>query len=375
MHALYYFEDYKSLHIPKDPIQIPLQLKILGDEVTVLTFYIEKEVESFLLDNNIKVLKISSKYNKTLSLINFAIFHNVKKYDIFISNLLGYHNSLISFLFKIKHFNIVTHIKYDSNYKKPGPWINNFLFNKKSEHGRLKSFIIRKLHKSIDYHSFEDAESTNFFKSLGLGNMNHNNVFTFRNGTYNIKESLNEDRDKIIFTAARIGTHQKRSDLLLDAWVKSNLYKNFRLVIAGTIEEDFISIIDLFIKENPVQMKAVEFLGLVDSKVVSYYMRRSSFFYLVSEYEGNAISISESIENGCIPIISTFVSNYELIASAGVPIVNILEVEEILRVFNWIEKIDDSLVLSISRKIKMISYLFKWNRNLLSAKKEWKLQD
>lgn len=114
---------------------------------------------------------------------------------------------------------------------------------------------------------------------------------------YNIIKRTFAEKENFIITVGRLGTHQKNTELLLDAIEKTDL-KNWKIVFIGTIKNDecdFQIKIDTFYLKNPHLQEKVIFTGpIYDKKLLWEWYNRAKVFILPSRYESFAIVLTEA---------------------------------------------------------------------------------
>ncbi|MDD3906763.1 MAG: glycosyltransferase family 4 protein [Bacteroidales bacterium] len=100
-------------------------------------------------------------------------------------------------------------------------------------------------------------------------------------------------KEKIILTVGRIGTHQKNTELLLDILKSTNL-RDWKVYIVGPIESKFNDIIDMFYSQNPHLKVSVIFTGMISQEEKYSLYNRARIFILTSRHEGFAFSFVEA---------------------------------------------------------------------------------
>ncbi len=126
-----------------------------------------------------------------------------------------------------------------------------------------------------------------------------------------IKEFKNfTERENIIFTSGRLGTHQKATEILLNAFTKiCDKIPNWKLKLAGKFREN-INIADEFFKAHPELKDRVIFAGMINDReqLINMY-RESKIFAFPSRFESFGIALSEAMSQGCFPIVSNIPSS------------------------------------------------------------------
>ena len=116
-----------------------------------------------------------------------------------------------------------------------------------------------------------------------------------------------EIKENIILNVARVGTEEKNTEMLLEAFKNiTNIEKlGWKLVIIGPIEADFQNYIHKFFIENPTMKSFIEFKGAInDREEIFKYYQKSKIFSLTSRFESFGIAFIEAAALGNV-IIST----------------------------------------------------------------------
>ena len=101
------------------------------------------------------------------------------------------------------------------------------------------------------------------------------------------------DKDKVMITVGRIGTHQKNTELLLSALSKVDL-KDWKFYLIGPIEEAFTSDIEKFYSTHPEKRDTVVFTGMISQKDKFELYNKARVFVLTSRHEGFAFALVEA---------------------------------------------------------------------------------
>lgn len=140
-------------------------------------------------------------------------------------------------------------------------------------------------------------------------------VECIRQGFYNVfgyDDDINEllkNKEKTILCAARHGTWQKATEVLLEAFaiIKDDI-SDWKLELVGSIEEEFESYIEEYFDKNPELRSRVIFYGNVfDRKQLHDHYLRAGIFTLTSRIEGGTPNvISEALYSGCAIALTMF---------------------------------------------------------------------
>ena len=119
-------------------------------------------------------------------------------------------------------------------------------------------------------------------------------------------ESVSQ-KENIILTVCQL-SDRKRVDLMIKMWAKME-HCGYRFVIVGDGKERE-QLQDLV---NSKSVQDVEFVGFADP--LTYY-RKSKIFWMTSSFEGWGMTLVESMQCGCVPVVyNTFSSLQDIVAS------------------------------------------------------------
>ena len=328
-----------SVDVTKDVGQIPASMARYKRYRAYLYTYknddYEEQREKYAPDLNIRFLKKRGKDTEFLDEFLFIV-KNARRICV----LQMYHMTIGHLvclnLYKFLNRKGIAYLKLDID------------FVGLEEHSRLESWkkaIIRILHKRIDIVS---AESN---KTCGL----YNKIFKvnsllvpacyvdIKSENQFIKEceTIESKKEKIILTAGRLGTDQKATEILLEAFAMAPKANDWKLVLAGTVEREFISWLENYYERNRGISKRIEYVGNLSSKEDLYELyERASIFALPSRWGSAEIVIVEALSRGDYIIMSDQIPPYVEYTDNGkygmiVPVDNI----EI-----WAEEIDKAIV-------------------------------
>lgn len=124
------------------------------------------------------------------------------------------------------------------------------------------------------------------------------------NGFYNFSSkpwSVDFSRkENVILTVGRLGTPQKATDVLLEAFAKiAPQVPDWELHLAGGVEDAFTGWLDEFWERHPELKDRVRFLGSISDRDVLYETyQRAKIFALTSTFEGFPNVIPEALFSG-----------------------------------------------------------------------------
>lgn len=129
-----------------------------------------------------------------------------------------------------------------------------------------------------------------------------------------VQESPIPVRKKEILTVGRLGTHQKNTELLLEAFLSCQDHiGDWNLVLVGPVETSLQQVLDGLFQKNPKLRERIQLKGELDFEGVQQSYREASIFCLTSRWEGCANVIGEAIGGGCYLVSSDVTGAYSLL--------------------------------------------------------------
>ncbi|MDQ1141124.1 glycosyltransferase family 4 protein [Pedobacter agri] len=301
------FPDCQNIHLIKDVGMIPYILnKEHGVDAYIVSNangdypYLKTEVVGL---NHVVLKRVTG--NKNLDSLIF-VFFNFWKIDALQLYHFNIFNVIILNLFKFLNFfrKSKTYLKLDAD--------DGILDLKlRGVHGNFFKYLISK----IDIISIETQL---LYKEL-IKRPYFNNLIYLPNGFTGEKVEI-ANKESFFLTVGRIGTHQKNTELLLEAFRRKYTELNgWKLIIIGPIEEkekDFNGYISHFFANNPQLKDDVLFLGpIYDRKLLNDYYKRADVFVMPSRYEGFALVYLEAIKFGCKMLLSNIRPAFDIVKS------------------------------------------------------------
>ena len=115
----------------------------------------------------------------------------------------------------------------------------------------------------------------------------------------------NKNRENTFLTVARLGTRQKATDILLEAFAKSTDQHDWNLKLVGTVDDTFKPYISNFFEKHPELVNRVNFAGEIKDRAKLYdEYCKAKVFVLASRWESYGISCAEALSCGCRLILS-----------------------------------------------------------------------
>lgn len=376
------FPNYQDFHFYKDPGQIPYRFSIIGYHASLVCYgkgknFVETEA-------HLKIIKLPGNYfsRKFNFGILFFLLTNSRKIDILHTFHLTWSSLLFVYLYKILHRSGFAYLKLDNCAFAGRPfWEWDHRENRLNPSGRgkikgrLKHWIIRNFFlKKVDLWSIEDEYSRKIFEA-GYDFFRGKLITVYNGHTSDLQGSAaipdSEDKEDIILTAGRLGTYQKATEILLDAFRSVASQTNYVLHLAGPIEPAFNKYLDKFRHDYPLLNDRVIFHGPLGRDELYRLYCRSKIFCLPSRYEGMAIVFPEAMYYGNAIITTMDVSIRYLIEQFGFGLMVDKEnskalADALLNVIN-----DNELRDKMSQNAhELSSTLLNWGRIIIMLEKE-----
>ncbi|MCQ9626137.1 glycosyltransferase family 4 protein [Cetobacterium somerae] len=333
------YEELETMYLGKPQGMYPTYMKYLGWDSEIVTYNLKNDLPNEVRGVKIKKIKQflpflpnenALKFMKRIPLY-WYIYKNAKNIDVMMLYHLTKCSYWNSFFYKLGNKNGKIFIKGDFDFpefqeeveqlKKKPKTLKEFFRKRKWKKEFKKRF---KLVKMMNVFSVETLASYEGIKNYGYGGVNvRDKLLHLPNGfdlkfvqENNIERKTFEEKENIIFTASRLGTKEKNTEFFLEVISKVNL-KNWKVVMAGPIEENFKIYIGEFFKKYPHLKEKIIFPGFVrDKKKLYSYYNEAKIFMMTSRGEGFANVFLEALYFGNV-IITTKVSSCEDVTDNG----------------------------------------------------------
>lgn len=304
----------KNVHLIKDVGMIAYKLNQLFGYESVLACY-NNDQYSYLKDQ-VKGLKldfIKKLFNNEI--INGILY--LKKESKNIDVLQLFHVTLSSFfyifVYKLNNPKGIIFLKLDCT--------EELIYKIQGLRG-LKKCIFKFILKKVHIIGVEQQKLYSRLQAILPGSKNK--ILYIPNGNdYDSKDRSKEfdysKKENIIINVGRIGSPEKGSNVLMEAFSKIPDIKslNWKLVFIGEIEEEFKKYIDKFFMINPDMKDKIIFKNAVyDRKKLFEEYEKSKIFCCSSSFESFGIAMLEAASFGDV-IISTEVGIAGEIAEGG----------------------------------------------------------
>lgn len=309
------FPNYRDFHFYKDPGQIPYRFSLRGYDSSVVCY--GKPGDNPETERNLKVITVPDRYltRKFSAGIAWYLVRHARKIDIL--NVFHYSWSSLLFSFIYKTFNRkgFAYLKLDDciyarrDNSAPGEYRDATLrLGGTGARSGIRRYIARRFFEGrIDLWSVEDDESRRMLEAANP--LLRGKLITVFNGhTADLAGAPPfggfSQKEDIIMTAGRLGTFQKATEVLLDAFRLIAGSSGYQLHLAGAVEPSFSPRIEQFFRENPELAGRVIFQGSLDRKELFELYNRSRIFCLPSRFEGMAVVLPEAMYYGNV-IVTT----------------------------------------------------------------------
>lgn len=291
-----------SMEFGKDVVLVPYYLgQALGYQVDICCGYSE-EISTQIVANSKKDLLFTrlnlgyNPYQRILIYIKYLLQNAVH-----IDMLMCFHWKLETFinilLYKTLNKHGLIYIKLDT--EQGNEWNlskRSFLsriIRKKLYTNLLSKVTALSCETSKGYHTLCcNADFGNLLKKKLILMPNAFDEIHFK--TLDISKRSFEEKENLIITVGRLGTHQKNTEMLLEALQDIQL-KEWKIILIGPVEKDFKPVIKQFFKNYPQKEKQIHFIGKINNKKELWdWYNRAKVFINTSRWESYGIVLDEA---------------------------------------------------------------------------------
>lgn len=299
------FPNYRDFHFFKDPGQIPYRFLRMGYDSSVICYSGDDSLSE--TGKYLKVVKIPGSYicRAFNSGIVGYLIRNAGRIDILNVFHYSWRSLLFAFIYKTFNRKGFVYLKLDhcvfarmaQGTESAGDY--QLDTGRTGLKGRLKDNIARRFFVSkVDLWSVEDENSKALLEEKH--DFLRARIITVFNGhTSDLPGSVPASdplqKEDIILTAGRLGTFQKSTEVLLEAYKSVADSTQYNLHLAGPVEPAFKAYADRFFRENPALKGRVVFHGPLGRDNLYRLYDRSRIFCLPSRFEGMAIVFPEAM--------------------------------------------------------------------------------
>lgn len=281
-----------NVDLTKDEGQIPYTLcSNYNIDSTIVTCHIDKKTANLKCVSGLKVKHFPLIFNYALTGVIYILI-NAKKIDwlniYFAGRQAYYWSKLYKFINRKGH----VYLKLDMDFRGSNLYEEN---EKERE-------IFRKNTEIVDIVSVESKEIKKRIQRYST-----KEILLIENGISKPDFNPNFEvvRENVILTVGRLGTKQKATDILLEAFAKSSDKHEWKLKLIGNIQQEFVTYINEYFKKYPNLKDRVIFTGEIKNRedLYSEYCH-AKVFTLPSRWESFGISCGEALTCGCYLILS-----------------------------------------------------------------------
>ena len=199
-------------------------------------------------------------------------------------------------LYKLSNPKGMVHMKLDADMR----MLDLVDMYPKSIKGKLKAWILRNL---VDLYTVETTQMQQILeKAWGLDIRLMPNGLFLDEQTY--QQTFPESKDAFL-TVGRLGTAQKATEILLEAYRQIALKTTWQLWLAGPVDPCFQRHIQMFYEENAHLADRVRFLGnITDPAQLTEIYGQAKVFVLPSRWESFGLVLTEALERGEYLVVS-----------------------------------------------------------------------
>lgn len=219
--------------------------------------------------------------SKTLGII-MKLFGIASEIDV----LNIYHLDLCNFFF-IQIFHMlnrrgVVYLKLDMDYENYKHLKNNVW---------IKKYIKKKIIFGAEVVSVESTPIQKLLEEM----MEPKKILYVPNGIDKLESDIKLPKENIILTVGRLGTKQKATEILVEAFLKSQYHEQWKLYLVGKRETDFDDYLDAVKRGNPELSKNIILTDEIKCREDLYTLySKASIFVLPSRWESFGIVLAEA---------------------------------------------------------------------------------
>lgn len=284
----------RNIELVKDVGQIPYILDMEQEDIeaAIVACDIKEDGPNLQSVSGLKLVHVKKLLNSmALTGLVYLLF-NSKKIDWLSMHHAGRRSYYWARLFKFLNHKGKTYLKLDMDYRSCDMYDSD----------RRERKIFEKNMKIMDLVSVESKAVKDRIQKYSC-----QEIEVLGNGYCRIEyepDILREREDSFI-TVGRLGTEQKATEVLLEAFAKSAKEHSWTLKLVGTIENDFKHAIDRFFSSYPELKQRVLFTGEIKNRQMLYdEYCKAKVFILASRWESFGIVGGEALSCGCRLIVS-----------------------------------------------------------------------
>lgn len=294
-----------NIDLIKDEGQIPYTLCRDGAmDAKIVACHIDNKIENLNFVQGFKVEHFPYIINNALTGMVYILL-NAKKIDWLNIYFAGRQAYMWTKLYKLLNKKGKVYLKLDMDFRSSDLYDADLnerkVFNKNTEVVDLVSVESEAIKDRIQKYSSKE-------------------ILLIRNGISrcDFTPDTNQNRENTFLTVARLGTKQKATDILLEAFAKTADKHNWNLKLIGTVDETFKPYISVFLEKHPELVNRVNFVGEIKDRAKLYNEYcKSKVFVLPSRWESYGISCAEALSCGCRLILSDAIPPAKEMTASG----------------------------------------------------------
>ena len=303
------FPKVENMHITKEIGMIPWGMQeYYGYDAKILLFH-KNEYPNLRYTQGLKHIYISSKAKRSVSAFWWMCKH-CREIDV-LHLFYQCRYTQISILFYLllnKKGKVYVHFDHD------GTTYESYKIDLSKN--KIKNYLQRVFYEKVVYTKKNQdrilwgAQNRLAVKEI-RGKFPYQNVVYVPDGYLaetDLEKISFDKKDNIILSVGRLGTAQKRTDLLLNAFLEISLkYDDWKMKLIGPIEDSFKPYIDIFFENHPEMRTKIEFTGpIYDRNLLNEEYEKAKIFCLSSDYESFGIVAAEALAKGCSLVLSSY---------------------------------------------------------------------
>lgn len=389
-----FFPGCENIHLTKDVGMIPYVLHrdfgydshlicykngnypYLETEVSGLKLLFIKKRKCFHLEIVKYINRKKTKFAKLLrSFCNIidafpVIIRYGKKIDIFQVYHLGSESIIIGSIYKIINRKGVLWLKLD---------MDNRIIESYEEYPKKSKILIKKLrhylfHKLLSFYfdiiSVESKKIYEFIRTKHpLFKKIKEKIYCIPNGVdMDNLAHLNinfTEKENTILHVGRIGTYQKATEIILEAFIKiARDFPSWKLILIGTMEDSFSDYFNNLLKKNEDIQNKIQYLGFVKSKKSLYeYYKKAKILAIPSRFESFGLVATEAGLFGDV-ILGSDIPSIRDITNDGkfAYLCPIDDNERFIKTLRYMLSHEDELKEMSELSARFIKKEFSWNK-------------
>lgn len=281
------FFECSNIELVKDVAQIPCTLaRNYGIQAELVTSYVNEKGPNLSAVNELHLHHFSMLKNGKITGFFFLLKYarNIKWLNIYhIDKKSYYWSRLYKFLNPKGHI----YLKMDVDFRMCDDFERNA--------GRRR--VLQKCADIVDIISAESVSALSRVQPFVK-----KSVELIPNGYYvsNHAELKAIQRKNVFLTVGRLGTEQKATEILLQAFAQCADKIDWNLRLVGSVEGSFKPYIEELFNQNPLLRERIEFVGALSSRAaMDAEYRQAKVFVLPSRWESFGLVLTEAMANGC----------------------------------------------------------------------------